>query len=148
MPSQVLERIREDHDLIRNILSEMESTPDTRDIRCITLRRELLRHMHAEEVTLYASLQSGMPEEIRQFAEDHARIREVMSRLEATPNSDDTWEASLRDLRGRVEAHFDAEEGRVLPRAEAYSSRDELFAMGERFEREKGTATAIGPSTI
>lgn len=51
---QILELIEDDHDLIRVLFDEIEHDPDSRDVRCITLHRELLAHLLAEEATLSA----------------------------------------------------------------------------------------------
>ena len=69
--AHILDLIRADHDFIRNILEELAGNPDTRDIRRLTLHRELLGHLHAEEVTLYARLRGAMPEEIGQSIREH-----------------------------------------------------------------------------
>lgn len=74
---QILELIQDDHELIRNLFDELESNPDTRDVRCITLRRELPGHMYAEEATLYARLRDLVPEEIHRSLEEHDEVRKT-----------------------------------------------------------------------
>jgi len=138
--AQILELIRDDHDLIRALFDELESNPETRDVRCITLRRELPGHMHAEEVTLYARLQGRVPEEIRRSLDEHTDIRATLARFENIPLRDDAWMPALTDLRERVEAHFTFEEGGVFARAEEQIEIGELFALSETFEKEKVTA--------
>ena len=110
---QVLELIREDHDLIRALFDELESNPETRDVRCITLRRELPGHMHAEEVTLYAHLRDRVPEEIRRSLDEHNEVRTTLARFERILLQNDAWLPELRELREDVEAHFTTEEQRV-----------------------------------
>ncbi|KLK88144.1 hemerythrin [Methanoculleus sediminis] len=137
---QILELIREDHDLIRALFDELESNPETRDVRCITLRRELPGHMYAEEVTLYAHLRDRVPEEIRRSLDEHTEVRETLVRFERIPQRDDAWMPALADLRERVEAHFASEESEVFARAEEHLGRNDLFALSETFEREKVAA--------
>lgn len=137
---QILELIREDHDLIRALFDELESNPETRDVRCITLRRELPGHMYAEEATLYAHLRERVPEEIRRSLDEHTEVRETLARFETIPQRDDAWMPALVDLRERVEAHFASEEGEVFARVEEHLGRSDLFALGETFGREKVAA--------
>ncbi len=137
---QILELIQDDHDFIRGLFDELESNPETRDVRCITLRRELPGHMYAEEGTLYARLRSVAPEEIQQSLNDHTGIRETLARFETIPLRDDAWMPALRDLRERIEAHFTSEEKEVFARAEHHLSRVSLFELSETFQREKGVA--------
>ncbi len=142
---QILELIREDHDLIRALFDELESNPETRDVRCITLRRELPGHMHAEEVTLYAHLRDRVPEEIWRSLDEHTDVRETLARFERIPLRDDAWMPALADLRGRVEAHFVSEESEVFARAEEHIERSDLFALSETFEKEKVAAARYVP---
>ncbi|HOI12915.1 MAG TPA: hemerythrin domain-containing protein [Methanoculleus sp.] len=137
---QILELIRQDHDLIRGLFDELESNPETGDVRCITLRRELPGHMDAEEATLYARLRDVAPEEIRQSLDEHTEVRGTLARFERIPLRDDAWMPALIDLRGRVEAHFTSEEEDIFARAKRHLSRADLFALSEMFEQEKVAA--------
>lgn len=138
--SQIFELIREDHDLIRNLFNEIESKPETRDVRCITLLRELPGHMYAEEATLYARLRNLEPEEIEQLLVEHTDIRETLARFERIPLRDDAWMPGLADLKDRIEAHFRAEEEEIFAWAKHRLSQDELFVLGGMFEQEKQRA--------
>ncbi len=137
---QILELIRDDHDFIRGLFDELESNPETRDVRCITLRRELPGHIYAEEATLYARLRDMVPEEIRRSLDEHTDIRETLARFEMIPLRDDAWMPALVDLRERVEAHFTSEEKEVFTLTEHHLSPAELFGLGEMFEQEKQKA--------
>jgi len=140
---QILELIRDDHDLIRSLFDELESNPETRDVRCITLRRELPGHMYAEEATLYARLRDVVPEEIRRSLDEHDEVRTAIARFETIPPRDSAWMPALRELREDVEAHFTTEEGEVFTLAERHLSEDNLFELAETFQREKETAAQI-----
>jgi hypothetical protein len=141
---QILELIRDDHDLIRTLFDELESNPETRDVRCITLRRELSGHMYAEEATLYARLQDVVPEEIRRSFDEHNGIRTAIARFEMIPPRDSAWMPALGELREDVEAHFATEEeGRVFALAEQNLTEDDLFALSETFQQEKEIAAQV-----
>ncbi|CVK31938.1 hemerythrin domain-containing protein [Methanoculleus bourgensis] len=138
--AQILELIRADHDFIRSLLDELADNPETRDVRCITLRRELPGHMYAEEATLYARLRGVAPEEIRQSISEHSDIRDMLARFEAIPLRDEAWMPALAGLTDIVKAHFAAEEEVIFSRAEHYLSRSELFELSEGFGMEKQKA--------
>ncbi len=136
----ILELIQDDHDFIRGLFDDLESNPDTRDIRCITLRRELPGHMHAEEATLYAHLRDAEPGEVRRLMAEHIDIRETLAWFEAIPQRDDAWLPALADLREVIEAHFVFEEGEVFKEAKDHIDMDRLFELSEAFQREKEAA--------
>lgn len=138
--AQILELIKDDHDFIKSLLDELASNPDTRDVRCITLRRELPGHMYAEEATLYARLRGVVPEEIRQSLREHADIHRMLARFEAIPQRDKAWMPALEALTELVEAHFTTEEGEVFARAERHLDPGDLFELSEVFEQEKRKA--------
>ncbi|MDI3507344.1 MAG: hypothetical protein PWQ69_1324 [Methanomicrobiaceae archaeon] len=136
---QILELIEDDHDLIRVLFDEIEHDPDSRDVRCITLHRELLAHLLAEEATLYPRLREAAPEEVEVALDEHVTIRERLERFKVVPEGDEAWIEALDDLRDWVEAHFAQEEEDIFARARHYLSRSDLFALGEAFEKEKVT---------
>ncbi|MFA5613887.1 MAG: hemerythrin domain-containing protein [Methanoculleus sp.] len=138
--AHILELIRADHDFIRSLLDDLADDPETRDLRCITLRRELPGHIYAEEATLYARLQDVVPEEIRQSIREHGDIRDMLARLEAIPLRDGAWMPALARLREAIEAHFTAEEDLIFSRAEHHISRSSLFELSEEFVLEKQKA--------
>jgi hemerythrin superfamily protein len=137
---QILELIRGDHDFIMSLLDDLADNPESRDIRCITLRRELSGHMYAEEATLYTRLRDVVPEEIRKLTREHIDISDALAHIETIPLSDEAWVPALDDLRDLVEAHFAAEEGEAFARAEHHLSRSDLFDLSEAFQREKEAA--------
>lgn len=136
---QILELIEDDHDLIRVLFDEIEHDPDSRDVRCITLHRELLAHLLAEEATLYPRLREAAPEEVEVALDEHVTIRERLERFKVVSEGDEAWMEALDDLRDWVEAHFAQEEEDIFARARHYLSRSDLFALGEAFEKEKVT---------
>lgn len=138
--AQILELIRDDHGFIRNLFEELESNPDTRDIRCITLRRELPGHMYAEEATLYARLRGMEPEEVRRLMVEHTRIREALTRFEAIPLRDDAWLPALVDLQKEIEVHFAFEEEEIFEQARHLLDTDSLFELSETFQQAKEAA--------
>jgi hypothetical protein len=140
---QILELIRDDHDFIRGLFDELENNPDTRDVRCITLRRELPGHMYAEEATLYAHLRDRVPGEIRQSLEEHTRISEMLVRFERIPLRNNAWMPALVNLRDEVEVHFTTEETEVFSRAEQHLDTGTLFELGETFQEEKQRAAQL-----
>ncbi|MDV2482656.1 hemerythrin domain-containing protein [Methanoculleus sp. Wushi-C6] len=137
---QILELIREDHELIRGLFDELESSPEARDVRCITLRRELPGHIYAEEVTLYAYLRDTVPEEIRRSLDEHARVRDTLARFERIPLRDADWMPALVNLRREVEEHFATEETDVFVLAERHIDAGVLFELSEIFQEEKEKA--------
>ncbi len=136
--ADIIEMIREDHDLIRRLLDDLQNREEVRDIRYLTLRRELQTHMHAEEATIYRRLVADIPEDVADLLEEHNRMRELIGRLDTTSLEDPAWGDYLGDLRDLVNAHFDREEDLLLKRTQDVLSQVERYEMFEQFQMEKG----------
>jgi len=136
MAPHILELIRDDHGSIVRLLDELWSLPETRDLRYVTMKRKLLAHMNAEEGTLYERMKGTMEEQIRQLIDEHNAFRQLVDQLDRLPIDSETWVTRMRDLKGCVHRHFEAEE-RILDRAEVIMDPGEMFTMAERFQRAK-----------
>ncbi|RXE55201.1 hypothetical protein ABH15_13410 [Methanoculleus taiwanensis] len=136
--ADIIEMIREDHSLIRRLLDDLERHPDVRDIRYITLKRELQMHMHAEEATIYQRLLIDIPDAIGRSIEEHNRIRLLLGKLDTTPLGNEVWTQHLGELRSSIEDHFDGEEDLLLKRAADILSQVDRYEMYEQFQMEKG----------
>jgi hemerythrin superfamily protein len=136
--ADIVEMIQEDHHLIRRLLGDLQEREEVRDIRYMTLRRELQTHMHAEEATIYRRLIADIPEDVADLLEEHNRMRELIGRLDTTSLEDPAWGDYLIDLRDQVDAHFSREDGLLLKRALEVLSQVERYEMYEEFQMEKG----------
>jgi hemerythrin superfamily protein len=138
MALTLFEEIREDHTLIRALLHELVSNPDTRDFRYISLKRELAAHLHAEEATLYTRLDGVLPEEIRRSRKEHDELRERLTNLDAIPLDTGEWVTQMKELVKQTEEHFANEEDVIFHQAQDHLNRFELSELGDNFEKVKG----------
>lgn len=136
--ADIVEMIREDHDLVRRLLRDLQDRPEARDIRYMTLRRELQTHMHAEETTVYRRLVSDITDDVAALVEEHNRMRELIGRLDTTSLEDESWPRYLADLHDSVDSHFAREEDLLLKRVRDVLSQVERYEMYEQFQMEKG----------
>ncbi len=136
--ADVIEMIREDHSLIRRLLDDLENHPDVRDIRYVTLKRELQMHMHAEEATIYQRLLTDIPETIERSIEEHNQMRRLLGTLDTASFDNEMWTRHLSELRSSIEDHFNGEEDLLLKRAADLLSQVDRYEMYEQFQMEKG----------
>ncbi|HJL14260.1 MAG TPA: hypothetical protein RMH99_01320 [Sandaracinaceae bacterium LLY-WYZ-13_1] len=143
----IFEHIRRDHETIRSMLKatcEAESE-EGRVARQGEMMRALRVHDDAEHSSLYSALlgtQRG--EELgTEAAEAHRRIEQALDDLIATPPGDIAHRVRLRDLKNRVELHFDWEQAQLFPAAHFLLSPRTMRALGDIYLRAKRDAETI-----
>ena len=144
-----LRLLKEDHDLVKRILTEGESTTErgvkTRTELFARLKSELTVHEQIEEEILYPALKANpKSKEIALEAyEEHHVVDEILGELEQTPPDDETWGAKFMVVKENLEHHIEEEEGEMFQQARQIFSKDELEEMGARMQELKTAAKEI-----
>lgn len=133
-----LKLLKDDHDLVKRILAEGESTTEraekTRTELFARLKRELEVHERIEEEVLYPALKEHPKS--RELAlegyEEHHVVDTILGELEQTPPTDEQWAAKFKVAKENLEHHIEEEEGEMFPRAREVFSKDELDELGRR----------------
>jgi hypothetical protein len=144
-----LKLLKQDHDLVKKILAEGESTTErgekTRTDLFARLKSELEVHERIEEEVLYPALRDHpkSKEIALEGYEEHHVVDTILGELERTPVTDDTWGAKFTVAKENLEHHIEEEEGEMFRKARQIFSDDELEDMGRRMEEIKELAKQV-----
>jgi hemerythrin-like domain-containing protein len=139
--------LKADHDEMRELLGELESTT-TRGVKkrraLITeIEAKLKAHTTIEEEIFYpafreAGQKSDDDKMYFEALEEHRAAGElVLPDLVNTDPSSEKFSGRAKVLKELVEHHADEEEKEMFPRAKKLLGRDELAELGERLEARK-----------
>jgi hemerythrin superfamily protein len=141
-----LKLIKDDHEKMRKLLTELESTTErgvkTREELYSTIKGELTVHEIIEEEIFYPALKDHPKAKdiVLEAYEEHHVVDTVMAELEATPVDDETWGAKAKVMKENVEHHMEEEEGEMFQKARQVFDKDELEELGTRMEQRKAEA--------
>jgi hemerythrin-like domain-containing protein len=143
-----LELLKTDHDKVKKLLDEGESTTEraekTRTELLATIKQELTLHEEIEETIFYPALKEHPKarEIVLEGYEEHNVVDTVMGELEATDVTDETWGAKFKVMKENIEHHIEEEEGEMFKQARSVFDADELQELGDRMAARKEQRTA------
>ncbi|MEX0834197.1 MAG: hemerythrin domain-containing protein [Actinomycetota bacterium] len=138
-----LSLLKEDHDRVKKMLSELDSTTErgvkTREDGFAKLVGELEVHEAIEEEVLYPALKEHFEarEIVLEGYEEHHVVDEVMSEIKETPFDDETWGAKFTVMKENIEHHIEEEEGEMFKRARDVFDPETLEELGTKMEERK-----------
>jgi len=138
--------LKDDHDKVKRLLSELESTTErgvkTREELYATIKGELTIHETIEEEIFYPALKEHPKAKdlVLEAYEEHHVVDTVMAELESTDVSDETWGAKAKVMKENVEHHIEEEEREMFKQARQVFDREELEELGARMEERKRSA--------
>lgn len=138
--------LKEDHKLVRELLSKIEDTT----ARGLKKRKTLLKQI-AQEIRVHAQVEeeifypayhgaASKNEDEKLFfeaTEEHALVTTVLEALEDTDPSSDVFGAKAKVLKDLVEHHAEEEEDEMFPRARKLLAKARLVELGRDIERRK-----------
>ena len=144
-----LKLLKEDHALVKKILTQGEETTEraekTRTELFARLKSELEVHERIEEEVLYPALRDHpkSKEIALEGYEEHHVVDTILGELEQTPVTDETWGAKFKVAKENLEHHIEEEEGEMFQKARQIFSDDELEDMGRRMQEIKDLARQV-----
>ena len=138
--------LKDDHQKMRKLLSELESTTErgvkTREDLYARIKSELTVHEIIEEEIFYPALKDHPKAKdiVLEAYEEHHVVDTVMAELQELPVDDETWGAKAKVMQENVEHHMEEEEGEMFQKARQVFDKDELELLGTRMERRKTEA--------
>ncbi len=141
-----LQLLKEDHDKMKKLLGEGESTTERAEkTRADLLRRiveELTVHERIEEEIFYPALKEHpkAKEVVLEGYEEHHVADVLLDELLDMPEDTDEWHAKVKVLQENIEHHIEEEEGEMFKAARKVLDREELEQLGERMEAVKAAA--------
>ncbi len=141
-----LRLLKDDHDKMRKLLTELESTTErgvrTREELFSRIKGELTIHEVIEEEIFYPALKEHPKAKdiVLEGYEEHHVVDTVMAELEGLPVDDESWGAKAKVMQENVEHHMEEEEGEMFQKARQVFDREELDELGTRMEQRKAEA--------
>ena len=135
--------LKKDHDKVKRLLGELESTTErgvkTRSELFATIKGELTVHETIEEEIFYpALLDKAKTHDITlEGYEEHHVVDLLMGELEDLDVADETWGAKAKVMQENIEHHIEEEEDQMFKQARQVFDEEELKALGEQMTARK-----------
>ena len=135
--------LKEDHDKVKKLLEQGESTTEravkTREELFTKVKQELVVHEAIEEEVLYPALRefAATKEVVLEAYEEHHVVDVIVGELEATPVDDETWAAKFTVMKENLEHHIEEEEDEMFKQARKVMDESELEELGARMATRK-----------
>jgi hypothetical protein len=129
--------LKEDHQKVKKILAELESTTErgvkTREELFTKVKRELVVHEAIEEEILYPALKEHpKTKDIALEAyEEHHVVDMVVAEIDGVAYDDAQWGAKFKVMKENLEHHIEEEEGEMFEHAKQVFDEDELVRLGD-----------------
>ena len=135
--------LKADHDKVKGLLEELESTTErglkTRTELFATIKGELTVHESIEEEIFYPALmEMAKTKDITLEAyEEHHVVDLLMGELEQLDVADESWGAKAKVMKENIEHHIEEEEGEMFTKTRQAFDGDELEELGDRMAARK-----------
>src|SRR5829696_1304920 len=139
--------LKNDHDKVKKLLTELESTTDRAEKKRTelfsTIKGELTVHEIIEEEIFYPELKAHPKAKdiVLEGYEEHHVVDLLMSELENLDVTDETWGAKAIVMKENIEHHIEEEEGEMFKTARQVFDKQELKDLGSRMEERKQSAS-------
>jgi hemerythrin-like domain-containing protein len=141
-----IDLLKEDHDRIKPLLSELKETTDraekTRGDLFSRIKQELTIHEIIEEEIFYPALKEHpkAKEIVLEGYEEHDVVSRLMGELDGMEATDERFGPKAKVMAENIEHHIEEEEGEMFKKARQVFDADELTELGDRMAQRKETA--------
>jgi hemerythrin superfamily protein len=147
-PRDGIERLIRDHQVIDELLHQLDDEGDPERLRLLYLRLVglLSAHEEAERQVLFPALRAALPVSGNEAAArlgEHEEINELVAEMRGLAPDGAGFEKRTSALILELRAHFQTEEEAVFPRLRAALGPDELAELGTQVESAERTAPAF-----
>jgi hypothetical protein len=138
--------LKADHDKVKKLLTELESTTErgvkSREQLYTTIRREMTAHEIIEEEIFYPTLKTHPKavDIVLEGYEEHHVMDLLMGELDELPYDDETWGPKAKVMQENIEHHIEEEESDMFVKARQVFDRAELDDLGVRMAARKKEA--------
>jgi hemerythrin-like domain-containing protein len=147
MAKDAIELLKDDHDKVRDLLSQLAETSEratkSRHDLLRTIQAELEAHTTIEEEIFYPAFKKAGAEKkddklFYEAKEEHRTVDKlVLPDLSGTDVDTVEFAGRAKVLKELVEHHADEEEKEMFPRAKKLLSKDQLVELASRMEQRK-----------
>jgi hemerythrin superfamily protein len=141
-----IDMLREDHDKVRALLTELSKTTNRAAKKRAELlekiKNELLVHTTLEEEIFYPAFRESEADEAEKLyheaKEEHRAVEQlVLPDLEQTEPTSEQFAGRAKVLKDLIEHHAEEEEKEMFPKAKKALSKEELQELAERMTARK-----------
>jgi len=128
-----------DHREVEDLFAKAESNDGAAKQQVVTkIASELTIHAEVEEQIVYPAMrQAGMSDIVDESIEEHAKVKQLVAKLESMEATSSEVDSVLSELKSDVQHHVEEEESEAFPRFREAVSADELQTLGEQVENAK-----------
>ncbi len=147
----IYERIKQDHDAVRELCAQVEDTTNRAEKKREQLFRqislEIWAHHKVEEATFYEAFKKkGETGDAFEAQNEHHMLNNMMDELATMPVDSEQWQKKFGAMKELLDHHLDEEEEDFFPKAKKIFSKEEAQSLGKMFDgRKKVTLAAITP---
>ncbi|HVS66303.1 MAG TPA: hemerythrin domain-containing protein [Thermoanaerobaculia bacterium] len=140
--------LREDHQKVKQLFSEIEETEDAKKLKETfdEIMTELTVHERIEEEIFYPAVEArAQKKEVKELVIEsyleHGFVDRVAEEVLKDKPGSETWKAKAKIMKEQLEHHaFEEEEGKLFPKVKEIFSAEELTSLGEEMLDLKETA--------
>lgn len=138
----IFDRLKQDHDAHRQLLSKLtdaKGEPDRREKLFEQFKVEVTAHAAAEEESLYATMlaRPDLREEAQHSVSEHKEIDDYLEELDDLKTDGDAWNRKFEEMKKRYLHHIDEEEEEMFPAAAKELTADEEKKLAAIFAKRK-----------
>ncbi len=148
----IFERIKQDHDDAREVMSKLKDTTARAEKTRLELfthfKLDMWAHHKIEEAVFYAHLRDDtkMSGESYEALNEHHVANGLLEELDTFPVTSEEWGVKFGAVSELIDHHMEEEEKDFFPKAKKLLSKETADIMGQRFDaRKKVVLAAIMP---
>jgi len=125
-----LELLEKDHDLVKRLFADANSYDDMKRL-FETIRAELEKHTHLEEMHFYPQFQNRkfLNELVQDAKEQYKLVKELLRDMQNQEGQE--FEKNFQTLKAEVQLHITAEESEIFPQVQSLTDGPNLGKLGE-----------------
>lgn len=146
---QIYDRLRQDHDQIKELLNELIGLQDNDEYRFVVVQQiqdALIPHARAEESVFYNTIRAVDADKsiVAHAYREHLEAESFLRMLQVKDKTNLDWRSTAHKLKNSLEHHVANEENSIFSEAKKIFTIQEAEAIGEAFEKLKPTFAEQG----
>ena len=135
----VISLLESDHREVEDLFTKAESTSGAAKQQVVSsIASELTIHAEVEEEIVYPAMrEAGLGDLVDEAEEEHAKVKDLVARLEQMDATTDEVDPVLAELKSDVEHHVQEEESEGFPKFRKSVEQGTLDDLGSRVEDAK-----------
>lgn len=139
----VVELLKQDHETVESLLSEVKSEQGGKRLEVLkTIRREFLLHSDVEEQIVYPAYKECMDSrearvDVAESVDEHRLVKELIEQMLDLDPGSVQFDGKLKLLRESIQHHVKEEEQKMFPEMRQECSEDQLRTLARRVEEMK-----------